>query len=233
MGNHPRRSAFTLMVVGAALAVLGLLGGPALSAQAHPLGPPQQATLSLASANQVQITWKVGASDDLSWLAYDLGLLPADRIMLDGAITPQSSDAALLQNSPALEAYLTRQMAVTSQGQTCSPQVSDTHDLTQNGATVVFTCPGPVSHATVELRLLTDLEASYATIATGPDGTQATYTGYATSHDWRFDPTTAPAASTAQSWFEAALPTAVITLPVLAGLAIWLLRSRPRTGATP
>jgi hypothetical protein len=234
MGNHPRRSAFPLVLVAVAWACLGLFFGPAMVAQAHPLGPPQQATLSLASATQVRINWKAGASDDLSWLAYDLGLLPADRIMLDGAITPQSSDAGLLADSPALAAYLSRQMTVQSQGQPCQPLVSDTHNLATDGASVIFTCPAPVSQATIELRLLTDLEASYATIATGPDGAQATYTGYATTREWQFDPSAAPAtpigvaAASGLSW-----PVLLVAVPLVAGLGIWILRGRIRPKQTP
>ena len=231
VGHHPRRSAF-LQLAGVAAAAIALLAGPAVRADAHPMGPPQQAVLSLAAPNKVQIVWKFGAMDDLSWLAYDLGLLPADRIMLDGAITPQASDAQLLEKSPALASYLTRQMTVTSQGQACQPQVVPPADIANQGTTVIFTCPGPVTEATVDLKLMTDLEASYATIATGPDGTQATYTGYASSRDWHFDPSTAPAASDSLSgsgwagWLPPVLPAALIGLPIVAGLVVWLVRTR-------
>lgn len=231
VGHHPRRSAL-LRLAGLTATAIALLAGPAVRADAHPMGPPQQAALSLAAPNKVQIVWKFGAMDDLSWLAYDLGLLPPDRIMLDGAITPQASDAQLLEKSPALASYLTKQMTVTSQGQACRPQVLPPADIANQGATVVFTCSGPVTEATVELKLMTDLEASYATIATGPDGAQATYTGYASSRDWRFDPSTAPAASDSLSGSgsNGGLPPAVlaalISLPVLAGLVVWLVRAR-------
>ncbi|PKQ32001.1 MAG: hypothetical protein CVT62_06355 [Actinobacteria bacterium HGW-Actinobacteria-2] len=235
MGHHPRRSASLRVVAGVAAAV-AVLAGPAGRADAHPMGPPQQATVSLAAANKVQIVWKFGAMDDISWLAYDLGLLPSERIMLDGAITPQASDAELVQKSPALTAYLTKQMAVTSSGRACTPQVAPPTDIANLGTTVVFTCSGPVSQATVELQLLTDLEASYATIATGPDGTQATYTGYATTRDWSFDPTTAPAASDGfgaagwTAWFPQGLPVAAaIGLPLAVGGTIWLVRTRRRS----
>lgn len=160
-------------------------------AHAHPMGPPQQVSLSLAAPDQVRVTWKVGAPDDLSWLAYDLGLLPADRIMLDGAITPQADDVELLQDSPALAAYLTSRISVRSGGQECRPGRPEIGALA-DGAALVFSCPAPVRQASIELGLLTDLEASYATVATGADGTQAVYNGHVTSHDWAFDPDAAP-----------------------------------------
>jgi hypothetical protein len=215
-------------------ATLGLLAAAPLPAEAHPLGPPQQVKLDLVAANQVRLNWRAGAPDDLSWLAFDLGLLPADRIMLDGAIIPDASDASLLRGSPAFTDYLVRRTAVTSQGQPCQPQVTDIHDIAEAGATVVFTCPGAVTDAVVELNLLTDLEATYATIVTGPAGEQASYNGYATTHEWRFDPSAVaavPQASSASA-LGPVLTAAAVAVPALAGGTIWLLRSRARRKET-
>lgn len=195
------------------------------------MGPPQQVSLSLAASDQVRVNWKAGAPDDLSWLAYDLGLLPADRIMLDGAITPQADDAQLLQGSPALARYLTTRISVTSDGRSCRAGVPEIGNLADAGATLVFSCPSAVHNARIELGLLTDLEASYATIATGQDGTQAVYNGQVTSHDWTFDPDAAP--RPAAPSVVAALPSwtliagAGIGIAGLGGVSWWVVaRSR-------
>lgn len=232
VGDHPRRSALWRLLA-APFAMLATLLGPAAAAQAHPMGPPQLVSLSLAAPDQLQVNWKAGAPDDLSWLAFDLGLLPADRIMLDGAITPQADDARLLQDSPALAEYLTRRISVHSEGQQCRPGVPELAALDTDGATVVFTCPAPVRQASVELGLLTDLEASYATLATGPDGTQAIYNGNVTSHDWTFDPDTAPRAAGQQqavAWggWPTTAALGVVGLTGIGATAWWLLRRAQR-----
>ncbi|WP_098461474.1 hypothetical protein [Propionicimonas paludicola] len=225
MGDHLRQPALWRWLLLPLAAVLAL-AGPAGAAQAHPMGPPQQASLSLAAPDQVRVTWKVGAPDDLSWLAYDLGLLPADRIMLDGAITPQADDVRLLQDSPALAKYLTSRVRVVSGGQECQPGRPELGDLGTAGASVVFTCAAPVHQASIELGLLTDLEASYATVATGADGTQAVYNGHVTSHDWTFDPATAPRPEPAMAgltgnWLPAVGLGAALVLGI-GGLTWWL-----------
>jgi len=217
------------------LAVGLALAAPVAPAQAHPMGPPQQASLSLAAPDQVRVTWKVGAPDDLSWLAYDLGLLPADRIMLDGAIMPQADDVRLLQDSPALADYLTSRIRVVSGGQECQPGRPELGDVGADGASLVFSCPAPVHQASIELGLLTDLEASYATVATGADGIQAVYNGHVTSHDWAFDPDTAPrpAPAAAGLWPDGLPGWLAGTLAAVAivGLAGWLVRRNRRTVA--
>jgi len=226
--HHPRHRALALVGVG--LAGWLAVAGPATAAQAHPMGPPQQASLSLAAPDQVRVTWKVGAPDDLSWLAYDLGLLPAERIMLDGAITPQADDVQLLQDSPALANYLTSRIRVVSGGQACQPGRPELGKLGTDGASLVFSCPAPVHQASIELGLLTDLEASYATVATGADGTQAVYNGHVTSHDWTFDPATAPRPAPASSgpalgWLPTAGLGAALVVGI-GGLASWLVGRR-------
>lgn len=229
VGGHLRQPAFRRSLLGAALVAVLAVVGPVGMAEAHPMGPPQQVSLSLAAPDQVRVTWKVGAPDDLSWLAYDLGLLPADRIMLDGAITPQADDARLLQDSPALASYLTSRITVRSGGQDCRPGRPEIGALA-DGASLVFSCAAPVRQASVELGLLTDLEASYATVATGADGTQAVYNGHVTSHDWAFDPGAAPRpAPAAAGLWPIGLPGWVIgslAAAAVVGLAGWLVRRR-------
>lgn len=229
VGGHLRQPAFRRSLLGAALVAVLAVVGPVGMAEAHPMGPPQQVSLSLAAPDQVRVTWKVGAPDDLSWLAYDLGLLPADRIMLDGAITPQADDAQLLQDSPALASYLTSRITVRSGGQDCRPGRPEIGALA-DGASLVFSCAAPVRQASVELGLLTDLEASYATVATGADGTQAVYNGHVTSHDWAFDPDAAPRpAPAAVGLWSIGLPGWVIgslAAAAVVGLAGWLVRRR-------
>jgi hypothetical protein len=230
VGDHPRRSALWRLLA-APLAGLIAVSGPAAAAQAHPMGPPQQVVLSLAAPDQVQVNWKAGASDDLSWLAFDLGLLPADRIMLDGAITPQADDVRLLEDSPVLAAYLTRRISVRSGGQDCSAGRPEISELSSAGATVVFSCPSEVHQASIELGLLTDLEASYATVATGADGSQAVYNGHVTSHEWTFDPDSAPQptslVSSAFSWPVPVLgAVGAASAAAVGALGWWLIRSR-------
>ncbi len=231
VGGHLRQPAFRRSVLGSALVLVLALVGPVGMAEAHPMGPPQQVSLSLAAPDQVRVTWKAGAPDDLSWLAYDLGLLPADRIMLDGAITPQADDARLLQDAPALASYLTKRISVRSGGEQCRPGRPEIGALATDGASLVFSCPSAVRQASIELGLLTDLEASYATVATGPDGTQEIYNGHLTSHDWAFDPDAAP--RPAAPSVVAALPSwtliagAGIGIAGLGGVSWWVVaRSR-------
>jgi hypothetical protein len=177
-----------------AVAVLAAcLVGPA--AQAHPLGDPQTLTLSLDAPDEVRAVWRVGSQDDLTWLADDIGLLPPERVMLDGALVSEPGDADLLTASPRFDEYLLAHVRVGVGGAACAGRLTDKRDLWRDGAALLFTCPSPVTTARVEASVLTDLEAAYRTVATGPGGQTFTYDGSATAHDWTFDPAAAPAAA--------------------------------------
>ncbi|GLX02966.1 hypothetical protein [Microtetraspora sp. NBRC 16547] len=168
-----------------ALAALGLTAfGPTGSAAAHPFGDPQTAEISVIGVDRVRVHWKVGMVDDLTYLAMYLGLLPDDRVMLDGAVFFDDSDPALLQRSPAFEDYLLEQITVTADAARCAGVVADKSDVLNDGATLEFTCSEPVTEVDVRVSMLTDLNPAYKTLASSPDGQKAVYDGNLTSHSW-------------------------------------------------
>lgn len=161
----------------------------------HPFGDPQTVVTG-SDGEVVTVVWRVGAPDDLTLLGIDLGVLPEDRVMLDGAITYDAGDADLVADSPELVAYVLEHVAVHSEGEECTGAVSEVGDLIADGATLAFTCPGPVSQAEIAVTTLTDLHPAYRTLATGPDGQRAVYDQSASTHAWTFDPAVATAAVT-------------------------------------
>ena len=162
-----------------------VFGGPA-PASAHPFGDPQTVAIAAdpARPDVVRVHWKVGGLDDLTVLGVALGLLPQDRVLLDGAVFYEDSDAATIGPSPAFAAYLLKQVTVTSDGQECAGTVAPSTDLARAGAAIAYTCPAAVGVATVAVRTLTDLNPAYRTLAAGPGGARAVYTSDAYSHEW-------------------------------------------------
>ncbi|MEU8076088.1 hypothetical protein AB0B31_11620 [Catellatospora citrea] len=167
-----------------ALAVTVLV--PAAPAGAHPFGDPQTVAIAADAARPevVHVRWKVGGADDLTLLGVALGLLPQDRVMLDGAVFFQDSDAAAIGPSGAFTAYLLKQITVDSGGRACAGTVTPSSDLARTGVTIDYTCPGPVGPVAVAVRTLTDLNPAYRTMASGPGGARAVYTADQPSHDW-------------------------------------------------
>ncbi|MEV4350936.1 hypothetical protein AB0J83_41295 [Actinoplanes sp. NPDC049596] len=163
-----------LLVVGALL--------PARPAAAHPFGDPQTVTVALdpARPDVVRIRWKVGGLDDLTLLGVALGVLPGDRVLLDGAVFYRPSDAAAIGPSAQLAAYLLKQITVTG----CTGAVRTPGDLAREGVTVDYACPAPVGRAAVTVRTLTDLNPAYQTLATGPGDQHAVYRDGEATHDW-------------------------------------------------
>lgn len=161
----------------------------------HPFGDPQTVEIS-ASDGTVQVHWEVGGQDDLTLLAIHLGVLPEDRIMLDGAIVYDEGDGDLLAEAPELEDYLLDHIGVSAGDQACAGEVTTVGDLTADeGADLSFTCPVDAATATVTVTMLTDLHPAYRTLATGPDGQRAAYSRTQDSHEWTL-PVTAGAAAT-------------------------------------
>jgi hypothetical protein len=162
-----------------------VFGGPA-PASAHPFGDPQTVAIAAdpTQPDVVRVQWKVGGLDDLTVLGVALGLLPQDRVLLDGAVFYQDSDAAVIGPSPAFAAYLLKQVTVTSDGRDCAGTVAPPDDLARAGASIDYTCPAAVGVATVAVRTLTDLNPAYRTLAAGPGGARAVYTSDAYSHEW-------------------------------------------------
>ncbi|MFF0234679.1 hypothetical protein [Micromonospora sp. NPDC005254] len=158
----------------------------AVPAAAHPYGYPQTVTIAADAARDevVHLTWKPGGVDELTLLGVHLGLLPQDRVLLDGAISFQASDATVLASSTPFANYLLKQMTVSSDGNACAGTVTPQGDLANSGVDVDYTCPGPVGKARIEVRMLSDLDPAYQTVATGPQGQHQVYGPGRYAHDW-------------------------------------------------
>ncbi|MGC4746737.1 hypothetical protein ACLQ28_13890 [Micromonospora sp. DT201] len=155
-------------------------------AAAHPSGDPQ--TVTVARDDQrpevVRVRWRVGGPDDLTLLGVSLGLLPPDRVLLDGAVDYRTTDPAVLASSEQFSAYLLKQITVADGARRCLGAVAEPKALARTGVTVDYTCPGPVDTVTVVVRMLTDLNPAYRSMATGPNGQRAVYGPGEDSHDW-------------------------------------------------
>lgn len=216
---------------------------------AHPFGDPQTVEVARDGSDPslVHVTWKVGAADDLTLLGIHLGVLPEDRVLLDGAIRYDAADAALVSEAPELEAYLLDHVAVSAGGSGCDGSVAAVGDLVDAGADLTFACDAVAASATVEVTTLTDLHPAYRTLATGPDGQHQVYAAGAASYDWALGPAGATATRTStgdDSPLEASLGTgqsAVLQIGgvlgavlLLAGTAALVVRvRRRRTPSTP
>ena len=210
-----------------------------MSLAAHPFGDPQ--TVSVAGDAHdpavVHVTWKVGAADDLTLLGIHLGVLPADRVMLDGAIEYDDGDAALVQQAPQVHTYLLEHVEVSNDGRDCPGSVEASGDLIADGADLVFTCAQPAASATVTVSTLTDLHPAYRTLATGPDGQHQVYGADAPTHAWSLGTSTTTAAgstTTASSTgSSAALQIGGVLGAVLLVAVAGSLVARRRRRATP
>lgn len=212
---------------------------------AHPFGDPQTVEVARDGTDPavVHVVWKVGAADDLTLLGIHLGVLPQDRVLLDGAIAYDAQDAALVAEAPALETYLLDHVAVEAAGAACTGTLATSGDLVAEGADLAFTCPTEPTSARVTVTTLTDLHPAYRTLATGPAGQHQVYGADADSHTWalgsRASTSTAPdaaadadpVASTGQS---AALQLGAVlgAVLLLAGVGALVARRR-RTPSTP
>lgn len=167
------------------LAVLVLAGlAVAAPAGAHPFGPPQTAEVS-AAGDRVRVQWRFGAADDVSYLAAALGVLPPERVLLDGVVAYEDGDAALLAAAPVLDDYVHEHVIATRAGETCEGEVQPTPDLAVDGVIVDFACPDGTAPVTVGVDMLADLHPAYRTLATGPGGQRAVYDAEAPEHSWQ------------------------------------------------
>lgn len=167
---------------------------PSTPAAAHPFGDPQTLELALdQDGRTIRAHWKVGMTDDLTWLALGLELLPEDRIMLDGAVTYEAHDAEVLSDNTAFEDYVIRHIGVRTAEGACEGRVTDSHDVAADGATAEFRCPGPVGAATIDVIMLNDLSPDYTTLATGPNGQRFAYNGANPRAEWTFTAATSAA----------------------------------------
>ena len=224
LGRRPRRGPASLLALLAC--ALTVVATPA-PASAHPFGDPQ--TVAIAPdpdhPELVHVRWKVGGLYDLTTLGVALGLLPQDRVLLDGAVFFRDSDAAAIGPSDAFAGYLLKQITVAGDGRACAGSVERPDDLAKTGVTVDYTCPAPVGTATVAVRMLTDLNPAYQTLATGPNGERAVYGSGRDSHDWALGEV--PAAGSAHVGRSAVVQIAVVVGGVLfVGLAALVLLRR-------
>lgn len=216
-----------------ALAALILIAAIVLTpgaAQAHPFGDPQTVAVALDTSDPsvVHVRWKVGGLDDLTLLGVALGVLPQDRVLLDGATIFQPSDAATVGPSAQFAGYLTKQITVVDREQPCPATVKPPGDLVKDGVTVDYRCDGPVGTATIAVRTLTDLNPAYKTLASGPDGEHAVYGQGNESHDWVLSGADGVPANQTHPATSAALQIAIVLAGVIvvAGAAAALMRQR-------
>nr|BFE33221.1 hypothetical protein GCM10010200_054720 [Actinomadura rugatobispora] len=162
---------------------------PAVRA-AHPFGDPQTLQISREGAT-VRARWRA-AADDLTALALALRVLGGKRtyVYKDGALVPEESDesdAVTLAGSPRLKEYLLRNIRVGVRGTDCPGKVTSTGNLATDGALLEFACPAPVASADITVTMLTDLHASYRTLASTAQGERHTYTRSAATRSWSLD----------------------------------------------
>lgn len=224
MSFHGRRRGRGALAL-AAFAVTVSVPAPA---SAHPFGDPQTVTVARDEQRPevVHVQWRVGGPDDLTLLGVSLGLLPQDRVLLDGAVDYRYTDPAVIGASDRFAAYLLQQITVADGGQACTGVVEPPKALGLKGATVDYTCPGPVDTVTVGVRMLTDLNPAYRTLATGPEGQRAVYDSSAQSHDWVLDGRAAPATTTGGLARSAAVQIGGVAGGVLVAVVAILIVSR-------
>ncbi|WP_127508491.1 hypothetical protein [Actinoplanes solisilvae] len=208
----------------ALLVLVGVVLGPPVPAQAHPFGDPQTVAIDAdpARPHVVRVKWKVGGLDDLTLLGVKIGVLPEDRVFLDGAVFYQDSDEAAIAPSGQFADYLLRQIVVTGGGEKCAGTVEPPTELAKRGATVDFTCPAAVGKVDVAVRTLLDLHPAYRTLATGPGGQRAVYQADTATHEWKLS----NAESKSHKWPLGI--TAAAALAALAALLFWRRRNRSK-----
>jgi hypothetical protein len=196
---------------------------------AHPFGDPQTLTVTRDDDDPavVHLTWKVGAADDLTLLGIHLGVLPEDRLMLDGAVAYDAGDAALVQQAPELASYLRAHLAVTASGTACVPRVGEAGDLVADGVDVAFTCPTAPASVAVTATTLTDLHPAYRALATGPGGQHQVYGSDAPTHEWALG-VTAPGARPTGAGSSAALQIGGVLGAVLSAVVVGAVVARRR-----
>lgn len=179
----PLHSTRALAVVALAIGVGALVPSPA---SAHPFGDPQTVDVSpdAQRPDVVHVKWRVGGPDDLTLLGVTLGLLPKDRLRSDGTVDYRYNDPGIVGASPKFGAYMLERITVTDGTRPCTGKVQPIRAVDLKGAIADYTCPGPVTMATVAVRTLTDLNPAYRTLATGPSGQRAVYDGGTVTHSW-------------------------------------------------
>jgi hypothetical protein len=191
-------SSSLLRLIGASIAGLAVLGVGLTPAEAHPFGPPQSVTISVASpadaasdANAadaepteatgpvVTVRWSPGAVDDLALLWQHLRDGAVDQTALNDPTSVSLGDAAAaareMRADPRLESYLKTNIAVSTDAGPCAAALRPIASLPRDGATLEFSCTAGASDAEVRVSTLTDLHPAYRIFATGPGGAKAVY----------------------------------------------------------
>ncbi|MBY8872355.1 hypothetical protein K7640_10940 [Micromonospora sp. PLK6-60] len=224
--HHALRYAWRGSCLLVLVVVAGLVPAPA---SAHPFGAPQQIEVAGQGDRGVRVRWLAGGTDDLTLLGIALGVLPEDRVMLDGAVSYRASDAEAVAGAPEFARYLTERIAVVQDGRPCPGRARVGADLAGDGAEVAYTCPAPVGTVTVTSRMLTDLHTAYRTLASGPDGQKTVYDAAHESADWTFGPGGGSVRSaTRESAWQLAVAGGAVLVAVVAGV-LWR-RRRGRRG---
>lgn len=213
------------LLTGLLAGLLTVLASIALAppAQAHPFGPPQTVVVD-SHEGAVEVRWRVGGADDLTLLGVSLGVLPQDRVLLDGAAFFEDADALALAAAPEFGDYLLAHIGVSTDGRACPGAATVTDAFVDDGVALTYDCPGDVSTATVTVTTLTDLHPAYRTLATGPAGQRASYAESQPSHEWALDGATADGSGTSAALQLGAVLGALL-LATLAGMA-WRRRGR-------
>ncbi|SDK95087.1 hypothetical protein SAMN05428985_107156 [Nocardioides sp. YR527] len=157
-------------------------------AYAHPFGAPQTATIA-GTTGAPEVTWRFGATDDIAYLAVQVGALPPDRMTLDGVVLYEPGDEKALARSEAYAEYVLDHIRIEG----CDGSVDASDDLVADGTTVTFDCSSPASATKIEIDMMTDLHPAYQTLASGPNGQKAAYAGTTRSHGWTLDESRAAA----------------------------------------
>jgi hypothetical protein len=209
------------------------------SARAHPFGEPQTVTLERdrTDGHVLRVVWKAGATDDLALLQRFLGLAPGYPTETNVSLLEAARASRALATEPEFRDYLLSHIALTVEGRTCRGAVGPIDSLTADGASLEFSCPRPVSAATLVVRMLTDLHPAYRTFAIGPDGQRAVYDLNHDAHEWSTSsapgaPTPELAGATPSVGTSAALQlsaTAGTMAAVAGGCWLWLRRRAGRT----
>lgn len=172
----------------AVVAGIMLAATAAVPASAHPFGAPQTATIA-GTTGAPEVTWRFGATDDIAYLAVQVGALPPDRMTLDGVVLYEPGDETALAQSDAYADYVLDHIRIEG----CDGSVEAGEDLIADGTTVTFDCPSPASATKIEIDMMTDLHPAYQTLASGPNGQKAAYAGATRSHGWSLDESRAAA----------------------------------------
>ncbi|WP_305785459.1 hypothetical protein [Symbioplanes lichenis] len=216
----------TALVTGAAV----LPAGPAA---AHPFGDPQTVAVTFDQQRPeiVHVRWRVGGPDDLTALGVSLGLLPAHRLHADGTVDHVYTDPGVVGGSATFSGYLLERITVTDGVRPCTGVVEPVLALALKGATADFTCPGPVTAAGVGVRMLTDLNPAYRTLATGPDGQRAVYDGRTETHTWTATATPAGPGLARSAFLQLAAVAGVLLLTIAGAVLVARRLRRQRVAA--